>query len=217
MIGIYGGTFDPIHLGHLRTALEVVEGVGLTELRFLPCHVPPHRPPPRFSPEARLHFLKLALEEAPPFFKIDTRELKREGPSYMVDTLITLREELGEMPLALILGRDAFYGLPSWHRWREILQLAHIIVMERPGVSREPSDELREILARSRRDHPEALKKSPAGLIYFQRVSLLEISGTKIRQLLDQGGSVRYLLPERVYRAVTAALQRDKCCAPRAG
>ncbi len=205
LIGIYGGTFDPVHLGHLRTALEVAEGVGLLEVRFLPCRVPPHRPPPRFSPEERLRFLRLALQDAPPFFKIDTRELEREGPSYMVDTLHDLREELGEeIPLALIVGFDAFLGLPSWHRWRELFRLAHLVVMTRAGVSGEPSPELREVLAGCRCDDPETLKRRPAGLVHFQRVSLLEISGTRIRQLLERGRSVQYLLPEPVYLALQA-------------
>lgn len=204
MIGIYGGTFDPVHLGHLRTALEVAEGVGLGEVRFLPCRVPPHRPPPRFSPERRLELLKLALQSAPPFFKIDTRELEREGPSYMVDTLLSLREELGERPLALIVGRDAFLGLPSWHRWRELFELAHIVVMERAGVSGEPPPPLAEIVEARRCHAPEELRERPAGRIYFQRVSLLEISGTKIRRLLDEGRSVQYLLPEEVFRALSS-------------
>lgn len=110
MIGIYGGTFDPVHYGHLRTALEVREAVGLDEIRFMPCRHPPHRSAPTATPAQRLKMLELALAGAEPGFRIDLREFHRDGPSYMVDTLASLRSEVGDTPLCLILGLDAFGG-----------------------------------------------------------------------------------------------------------
>src|SRR5690606_16625703 len=126
MIGIYGGTFDPVHYGHLRTALEVKEAAGMGEIRFIPCRLPPHRTEPEAGPALRLKMLELALHDAEPGFRIDTRELDRPGPSYMVETLASIRTEIGTRPLCLIAGLDAFHGFPRWHRWRELFDLAHI-------------------------------------------------------------------------------------------
>jgi len=198
MIGIYGGTFDPVHYGHLRTALEVQEALGLEQVRFVPCRQPPHRCQPHFSAVRRRRFLEAALADAPPGFVLDTRELERPGPSYMVETLASLRAEQGDVPLVLILGLDAFLGLPQWHRWREIPQLAHLLVMDRPGYHPEWPPALAPEVARCRCDDPGELRRLPAGLIHFLRVTRLEISGTFIRQCLREGRSPRYLLPGAV-------------------
>ncbi len=197
MIGIYGGTFDPVHYGHLRTALEVREALELDEVRFIPCRFPPHRREPVFPPEKRLEFLQLATADEPGFV-VDTRELERSGVSYMVDTLASLRNEVGELPLGLILGRDAFLGLPSWHRWESIFDLAHLVVMDRPGYRPDWLPPLKEYVAQRSTDHPGELQHQPAGRIFFQRVTQLEISATHIRQCLQEGKSPRYLLSDQV-------------------
>ncbi len=199
MLGIYGGTFDPVHYGHLRTALEVKDGLQLHELRFLPCRLPPHRDSPGASPEQRRAMLELALESAGPGFALDLRELKRDGPSYMVDTLASLRQESGGQPICLIMGLDAFCGLPSWHRWRELMELAHIAVMKRPD-SPEPEwvPGLSEIVQERRVDAVELLHSHPAGAIIFLTVTQLAISATGIRRLIAEGKNPRYLLPDPV-------------------
>jgi len=198
VIGIFGGTFDPIHYGHLRTALEVKQALGLSEVRFIPARLPPHRAPPVAPPEARRQMLKLALKDAPAGFKLDERELLRSGPSYMVDTLRSLRQELGQAPLALLLGVDAFLGLPTWHEWREILRLAHLIVMSRPGYSLDFPALLQREWEQRKVEDPTSLAKMPGGAMYFQPVVQLEISSSFIRTSLAKGRDPRYLLPDSV-------------------
>ncbi len=131
-VGVFGGTFDPVHHGHLRTALEVLEGCGLEQLRLVPALVPPHRPQPRAPAPLRLEMLRRAVAGEPRLV-VDDRELRRGGPSYTVDTLAELRAAVGTRPLCLVLGADAFLGLPGWHRWRELFALAHLVVVERPA------------------------------------------------------------------------------------
>ncbi len=203
MLGIYGGTFDPVHYGHLRTALEVKDALGLAELRFLPCRIPPHRGSPGASPSQRMRMLELALESAGPGFSLDPRELKREGPSYMVDTLASLRDEFADRPICLIVGLDAFCGLPSWHRWLELPRLAHIVVMKRPD-SPEPEwiPGLAEIVRERRVERGESLQSQPAGGIVFLSVTQLAISATGIRGLIAEGKSPRYLLPDPVLEMI---------------
>lgn len=197
MIGIFGGTFDPIHYGHLRTALEVCEALELDEVRFVPCGFPAHRSQPGASAEQRQSMLGLALEGADARFRIDDRELQRAGPSYMVDTLTSIRSEFSECALCLIVGIDAFQGMPAWHRWRDIFKLAHLVVMERPF---EPSyaEALERVLSQRVVADRTALARQPAGCIYFQDVSQLAISASRIRDLVRHGKSTQYLMPEAV-------------------
>lgn len=197
MIGIFGGTFDPIHYGHLRTALEVCEALELDEVRFVPCGSPAHRSQPGASAAQRLTMLQLALDGADCRFRIDDRELQRVGPSYMVDTLASIRSEFSECALCLVVGIDAFQGMPAWHRWRDIFKLAHVVVMERPF---EPSyaDALERILSQRQVADRAALAKQPAGCIYFQDVSQLAISASRIRDLVRHRKSTQYLMPEAV-------------------
>ena len=132
MIGIFGGTFDPVHYGHLRSALEVKDIFGLSEVRLIPCAQPPHREQPAATALMRLHMLELAIENQPGLI-IDTRELNRQGVSYMVDTLKSLRQEFPNEPLLLFIGSDAFNHLKTWHQWQHLFDTAHIVVMTRPG------------------------------------------------------------------------------------
>jgi nicotinate-nucleotide adenylyltransferase len=204
MIGIYGGTFDPVHYGHLRTALEVQEALGLAELRLVPCQIPPHRGEPGARPEQRLALLQAALNEAPPGLRIDARELERPGPSYMVDTLASLRGELGaERPLVLIVGLDAFLGLHRWRHWRTLFELAHVAVMRRPGFEPEWPPELARELERRLTSQAADLSGRPAGLIHCVTVTQLDISASRIRALIASGRSARYLTPDAVLECIS--------------
>jgi nicotinate-nucleotide adenylyltransferase len=193
-----GGTFDPVHFGHLRIALEVQQALGLLEVRMLPCAAPPHRDDPGASAEQRLQMLQLALQgqEA---LGIDTREYQRQGPSYTVDTLRSLRAELGDdVPLCLIMGSDAFAGLPTWHEWPQLFELAHIVLAHRPGWQRELST-LGDVDISARVSaNAEDLRASPAGRVYPLAVTQLEISATAIRHDVGVAKCTRYLLPEAV-------------------
>ncbi len=194
MIGIYGGTFNPVHYGHLRTALEVKELFGLDELRLIPCRLPPHREQPEVSGEMRLQMLQIAAGDMPEF-SVDRCELDRKGPSYMVDTLKAVREENPDRPLLLFIGADAFTGLESWHQWQRLFDYAHVVVMTRPGFNRQPlPDFLQQRLIEDRL----ALQIRPAGCLFFQPVTLLDISATQIRQIIAGGGDPRFLLPDAV-------------------
>lgn len=197
MIGIFGGTFDPVHLAHLRCALELQQTLGLTELRFVPSRQPPHRAAPLADPAQRLAMLRLGIAGQPGFV-IDERELRRPGPSYTVDTLESLRGELPDRPLCLITGLDAFVQLHTWHRWERLIELAHIAVMTRPGLRSTPVGEVADLLERCRTDDPRALHAAPAGRIILCPVTRLKISATRIRALVAQGQSPRYLVPDSV-------------------
>jgi nicotinate-nucleotide adenylyltransferase len=200
-VGILGGTFDPIHFGHLRMAQELREELRLTEVRFIPTAIPPHRPHPRTDTRHRVAMVRLAIA-GNDAFRLDDRELQRGGASYTYDTLTELRTELGkDTPLCLLIGGDAFLGLPTWHRWTELSDLAHIVVAHRPGAV--PSAQamppaLREVWLARRSNEPEALTATPAGRIWVHAMTALDISASAIRDLLQHLHSPRYLLPDSV-------------------
>jgi len=194
-LAILGGTFDPVHLGHLRAAWEAAEALD-AEVRLVPANVPPHRPAPVANPQQRVVMVRAALA-GQDRLSLDTRELDREGPSFTVDTLASLRDEIGtRRPLVLLLGADAFAGLPSWHRWRDLFELAHVGVLTRPGhVPPLPDDLAAEIAPREAKD-PQALRVDAAGRVLRISITPLEISATKIRALLHDGREPRWLLPD---------------------
>ncbi|MCS4505005.1 putative nicotinate-nucleotide adenylyltransferase [wastewater metagenome] len=200
-LGILGGTFDPVHYGHLRPAVELLEALNLAELRLVPGRIPPHRPPPRVSPHRRLEVLTEAVR-AMPGLRVDDRELHRGGPSYTVDTLRTLREEIGERPLCFALGSDAFLGLPRWYRWEALTDYAHLVVMERPGHPTRLGGGFGEWAMARRADSASALRDAPAGRILFMPVTQLDISATGVRRLLACGESARCLMPEPAWRLI---------------
>lgn len=207
MIGILGGTFDPVHYGHLRPALEVQEALELIEVRLIPCFEPPHRQQPHASPGLRLAMLRAAVRDKPTL-RVDDREIQRQGVSYMVDTLVSLREQFPSMPLGLILGMDAFAGLPQWHRWQEITELAHIVVTHRPGWGMEQinvDEELMHLVSTRQVMTADDLQNNIAGNIYFIPVTQLDISATQIRRLCSSGKQIQYLLPD----AVAEMIQRQ--------
>lgn len=198
MIGVFGGTFDPIHYGHLRPALEVLRGLGLERMHLVPCGDPPHREPPRISAAHRLRMAEIACVGEPRFL-VDDREITREGPSYTVDTLRGLRAEIGrDAPLCLVIGMDAFRMLDTWSRWETIPTLAHLVVMARPGSDAPGDGPLAELLARAGTDDPAALRATPAGRVLVFPVTRLDIAATRIRDELGQGLEPRYLLPDAV-------------------
>jgi len=197
MIGILGGTFDPVHFGHLRPALDIQQALGLEEVRLVPCNNPPHRPQPVASREQRVAMLKAAASQHP-VFRVDTREFDREGPSYTLDTLKSFREEMGEVGLCLLMGMDAFINLPSWHRWRELIDFCHMVVMTRPGVVVPGQGELADFTSQHRVPDAALLETRASGMLWFQPVTLLDISATQIRALLGKQQDAGFLLPQGV-------------------
>lgn len=202
-VGILGGTFDPVHIGHLRGALEVAELFALDEVRLVPSARPPHRERPQVSADDRLAMVRCAVEGVPPL-TVDDRELHRERPSYTIDTLESLRSELAaDDQLFLVLGWDAFCGLPSWHRWEELLLHCHLLVLQRPDADVEAPDALRNLLAARSVSDPQALCGT-GGQIAFVWQTPLEISATQLRERLAQGRSIRFLVPDAVLAYIQA-------------
>jgi nicotinate-nucleotide adenylyltransferase len=200
-IGIFGGTFDPIHYGHLRTAFELLQTLRFDEVRFIPCGDPPHRGVTVAPATLRLDMVRLATRNEQNFV-VDDRELRRDGPSYSVDTLESLREEFPDRSLCLITGMDAFLGLPTWHRWDEILDFAHIIVAHRPGWQVPDEGALGALLAERRTAQEKALHERQHGSICVHAVTQLEIASTEIRNLVASGYDPRYLMPDPVRDAI---------------
>lgn len=191
-----GGTFDPIHYGHLRLAEEMADALGLERVVFIPAGQPPHRGAPRTAARHRLEMVRRAIA-GNPHFGLDAREVERDAPSYTVDTLAALRTELGaERPLWLLLGADAFFGLPTWHEWRRLFELANLAVAARPGTSLLDADAMPAMLRDevAQRQHTAG----PAGEVRVRQTPPLDISATAIRDTLARRGSARYLLPDAV-------------------
>ena len=211
MIGIFGGTFDPIHCGHLRTGLELMEALRLDELRWVPVGNPGHRDPPRAAASLRLAMVRAAIAGQPGFV-LDEREIHRAGVSYTFDTLNEIRRERPQQPLCLLLGMDAFSGFHTWSHALEILQLAHLIVATRPGCAMPADGPSAALLAARRATDPHDLRAAGAGLIHVRAVTSLEISSTELRDLLQRGGDPRYLVSE----TVRAIILESGCYAARA-
>jgi len=198
-IGILGGTFDPIHFGHLRPALDVAEQLKLDRIHLIPSARPPHREQPQATPEQRLTMLHLAVKNNAQFV-VDDRELHREGASYTVDTLLSLREEFPHSPLYLMLGTDAFSHIQTWHRWQALLDLAHIVVMQRPGDAVNMPKELdkwyQQHLTVDNADN------KLAGEIWPVEVTQLAISATDIRCKVTNEQNPQFLLPDAVIQII---------------
>ncbi|MFK7161094.1 nicotinate-nucleotide adenylyltransferase [Marinospirillum sp. MEB164] len=199
LVLMYGGTFDPVHCGHLRSALELTQCLPIQRVHWIPCQVPPHRPQPQASGAARLAMLHLATADEPLFY-VDDRELRRAGPSWSVETLEALRAEYGpHQPLAMLLGWDAYLGLLSWSRTERLLDLAHLVVIARPGTADQEPEALRAWSAERRVRDPEQLSLHPAGsVLHITLPSQLQISASFLRQGLRQQRSMRYLTPDSV-------------------
>jgi nicotinate-nucleotide adenylyltransferase len=202
-IGILGGTFDPIHYGHLRLAQELGETLRLAEVRLIPSGTPPHRSAPQATAAHRLAMVRLAIA-GNPLLTLDDREITQSGSGYTVDTLKAVRREIGpSQPLCLLVGADAFLDLATWYHWQELFGLAHIVAAHRPGFpiqtwsQRMPLPLAREYDARHM-EQPLAVHLSPAGGIVAQPIAALDIAATRIRSALTTGDSPRYLLPDSV-------------------
>ncbi|MGH8283127.1 MAG: nicotinate-nucleotide adenylyltransferase [Gammaproteobacteria bacterium] len=196
-IGIFGGSFDPIHYGHLRPVLEILNTHSLDEIRFIPSGQPPHRGVPAASAALRLEMVTAAIRGEPRFV-VDEREIRRNSPSYTVDTLAQLRHEFSRDALVLIVGMDAFLGFPGWHEWRKIFDFAHVIVAHRPGWVLQSGGELAEVIRQRRAKSVQEIVTMPAGRILLQPVTQLEISSTQVRAVIAAGGDPRYLVPDTV-------------------
>jgi len=202
-IGVFGGTFTPVHNGHLRLALELRERLGLARVHMVPSARPPHRPAPEVSAQRRLEWVRLACAGEETLIA-DDRELRREGSSYTYDSLAELRSENSDAPLVLLLGDDAANSLHTWHRWRELFELAHLVFIERPYEPPAPAGELARFLRGRRALGVQEFATRSAGLWLAMSIPPLAISSTRIRQLLAAGRSIRGLVPEAVIRSLTA-------------
>ena len=196
MIGIRGGTFDPVHFAHLRATEEVATELSLERVHLIPGSIPPHRTQPVACAAQRLEMLKHAIGNNEKFIA-DDRELQREGESYTVDTLKSFRAQLGEQtPLALIIGMDAFLNFTQWHDWQTIITLAHLVVTTRPDYTAQP---LQDWAQSMQTDNKLNLNTQPGGYLYFITTTALSISATDIRRQRHEGRSIRYLVPHAVH------------------
>ncbi|MCU7835932.1 MAG: nicotinate-nucleotide adenylyltransferase [gamma proteobacterium symbiont of Taylorina sp.] len=208
-IGIYGGTFDPIHYGHLRPNLELCEVLGLDHVRFIPAFLPPHRNNPVTQVEHRLEMVALAIESEPSFV-LDDREITRGGSSYMLDTLKSLRQDFSDSPLCLLMGMDAFSGIENWYHWQELLNYAHIIVSQRPDTDFHAQELWSDSLSAFYQEHKyqkcktgsKNIHNSLCGKIQLETVTQLSISATDIRDRLKNKQSIRFLVPESIINLI---------------
>jgi nicotinate-nucleotide adenylyltransferase len=196
-LAIFGGTFDPVHYGHLRCAEEARQKLGLKRLLLLPAGKPPHRGPPQATTEQRLAMLRLALEEFP-YLELDDRETHRSGPSYMVETLAEFRRESPDRPLLLLLGQDAANLLHTWFDWRQLFSLAHIVILTRPGSVVDYNDLLSAELDHRLTGEMSLIKSSSAGKVIQIEVGLVDVSATDIKHILSRGRSPVSMLPPMV-------------------
>jgi len=211
LIGLLGGTFDPIHFGHLRLAQELADTLNLSEVRFVPSANPPHREPPAASAVHRAAMARLAIA-GNPRFHLDDCELERfilsGEPSYTIDTVQALHQQLeDDSTLCLLMGSDAFMGLTTWRHWEKLLELCHMVVAHRPNAPpkiEQMPDKLQACWQNAMSESIESLRSKPAGNILMQHITPLDISASAIRQGLGRGHSQRYLLPNDVISYIEA-------------
>ncbi len=195
MIGIFGGSFDPVHLGHLKTAKSIKKELNFERLFLLPCHDPVHKNSLHYSPKQRLEMLNLAIKDYPSL-EIDTREIDREGNSYMIDTLADLTEEFKGKTICLIIGMDSFLSFKTWKKWDEFARLVHLIILPR-NTDRLAEKNLETFdLALDKSD----LNISSSGLLYFSNSELIDISSTDIRGKIASNQNLDGLMPSSVIK-----------------
>ena len=200
MIAILGGTFNPIHNGHLYLADQLQKKLNFSAIRFMPAAIPALKDQPNISAEQRAEMVELAIKQHP-HFTLDTRELKREGNSYTIDSLISLRQELGEKTsLCWLMGADAFAQLNQWHRWQALLNYAHLIVVHRPHSNdlNHLNAEVKALLDAHATTNIQALAQQASGKILVQEIAALDISSTQIREQLNQREAISQLIPAKV-------------------
>lgn len=196
-IGVFGGTFDPIHYGHLRTALELFQRLSLSQVRFIPCAEPPHRDEPRRARNLRLSMVEAAVADEPAFV-VDDREFIRKGPSYSVDTLRSLRLDMGTTPICLLMGMDTFLGLPQWYQWQDIFEYAHVVVAHRPGWTAPEAGIVADLLVDRGTDNIDRLHAMASGCVLVTAVTQLEVSASDLRASLSAGLDPKFLMPDSV-------------------
>ncbi|MGJ8522131.1 putative nicotinate-nucleotide adenylyltransferase [Carnimonas sp. R-84981] len=203
-VAMFGGTFDPIHIGHLRSAVELREVLGIDHLHMIVNRLPPHRETPGISAADRLAMVKAGVGDTPGLI-VDAREVEREGPSWSLLTLKSLREEYGaDARLVMAIGMDSYQHLDQWHQVEALFEVAHVVVIDRPGSDFTPSQPLLELVEPHRVDSLEALFSAPNG--YFMQVALpspVDVSATDLRRRVAEGRSIRYLVPDRVEQLIT--------------
>ena len=214
MIGIFGGTFDPVHFGHIKPVLNVKQALNLSQIRFIPNSVPPHREEPWLSAEQRLSLLQSALEEYDDMV-VDPRELDRGGPSYMIDTLRSLKSDYQDESICLVIGMDAFFGIAQWRQWKQLFELCHLVVTTRPGfdqalILEQVGAENYPFLAEKMTQDIETLKQENAGKIFLQSVPLLDISSTEIRTRLLKGEDVSQLMPDEAHQKLRGFIDDNR-------
>lgn len=205
-IGLLGGTFNPIHFGHLRIAEELRENLQLDQVRFIPSANPPHKNQPKVTAQQRADMVSTAIDKHPTFV-LDTQELDREGASYTIHTLQQLRQQFGpECSLCFIMGSDAFVKLETWHEWENLLDYCHIVLVSRPQDAGNPQPEisprLQTFISNHYTENPDDLSETPHGLIHMQSVTVLAVSSSMIRTLAKQQKSIRYLTPSTVVKKI---------------
>lgn len=197
-----GGTFDPVHFGHLRTALEIQQWLNVSSVSLMPSNVPVHRQVPGSTAIARLAMVEEAIAEEGAL-RCDPREILSDRPSYTIYTLEALRQELGlETPVCMVMGMDSFLSLDQWLRFDEYLSLCHIIVVARPGYLFDPNGALKQLLEEHQVETKDDILKTPSGSILIHELTPLSISATHIRELMANGESPRYLLPDSVWHYI---------------
>lgn len=202
MIGIFGGTFDPVHYGHLKTVLFVQRQLGLEQVRLIPLGQAVHREQPAASASQRLEMLYAATADYPQLI-VDDREIRRSGGSYTVDTLSSIKQELPGETLCLIIGSDAFAHFLNWHKPEAIMTLSHVVVMQRPDSQPLTNPAIQKLLDERQIASAEQLKDSVAGKIMHIQVPQLDISSTGIRDRLQSDLTISNLLPLAVYELIT--------------
>ncbi len=200
-IGILGGTFDPIHLGHIHVAKELQLLFKLKEVRFIPCYLPPHRSTPESSAEQRLNMVKLALDNQPNLIA-DDREIQRKDISYMIDTLLSLHQEFSNTPLCLMMAVDQFDTFDTWHHWQDILQYAHLIIVNRPNYKLTLNQNLTALLQNHQTNNKLDIYDNTHGNIIFQDIAPSPISATDIRSQLHHGKNAEALVPVAVWQYI---------------
>lgn len=196
-LALFGGTFDPVHYGHLRCADEARQKLNLNKLYLLPAGTPAHRAAPRASIEQRLAMLQLALLEFP-FLSVDGRETRRDGPSYMVDTLQQLRTEFPHRPLILLIGQDAANFLHTWFNWEQLFRLAHIVILTRPGTKAKYEAAVDAQIQQRLSTGVQALVRTQAGTVLTLEVTAVDVSATEIKRIIHRGGLPNSMLPAAV-------------------
>ena len=199
-IGILGGTFDPIHFGHLKPAQQILKQLDLAEIRLMPSHKPPHKAGTKATSEQRAEMVQLACQDLAGFC-VDLRELSRQDPSYTLVTLQSIRQELPDTPICFLMGMDSLLSFKSWYRWAQILTLCHLVVSYRPGWNLNAANkdaDIMDLLAAHQTDDFKQLHQQNSGLIYLAQIEPLDISSTQIRQNVKAGVDNTGLLPEAV-------------------